>query len=151
MVTPTPLRPSSMHEEVATTLINLGDVQLSRKDFVGSVKSYERAIVVTEKTSGPTHSNLADCWGGLAFPLMELHEWAKALEATDKAQAIYAKSPGQPYPEGLVHFAHARALWEVVPARRPEAKKEAAAARASLEKVGAQPEELAEIEAWLKR
>ena len=140
-----------MHEEVATTLINLGDVQLSRKDFVGSVKSYERAIVVTEKTSGPTHSNLADCWGGLAFPLMELHEWAKALEATDKAQAIYAKSPGQPYPEGLVHFAHARALWEVVPARRPEAKKEAAAARASLEKVGAQPEELAEIEAWLKR
>ncbi len=140
-----------VHEEVATTLINLGDVQLSRKDFAASVKSYEQAIEVTEKTSGPAHSNLADCWGGLAFPLMELGDWPRALAATEKAQSIYAKSPGQPYPEGLVHFAHARALWEVVPARRAEAKHEAAAARASLEKVGAQPEELAEIDTWLKR
>ncbi len=139
-----------LHGEVATTLINLGDVQLARKDFAASVKSYEQAIVVTEKTSGPNHANLADCWGGLAFPLLELKDWKRALEATDKAQAIYAKSKGQPYPEGLVHFAHARALWEAVPARRPEAKSEAAAARTSLEKVGAQPEELAEIDGWLR-
>lgn len=140
-----------VHEEIATTLINLGDVQLARKDFNASVKSYEQAIELTQKTSGPEHANLADCWGGLAFPLMELKDWKRALEATEKAQAIYAKSKGQPYPEGLVHFAHARALWEVAPARRKEAKDEAAAARVSLEKVGAQPEELAEIEAWLRR
>ncbi len=140
-----------VHEEIATTLINLGDVQLARKDFNASVKSYEDAIVITEKTSGPEHANLADCWGGLAFPLMELKDWKRALDATEKAQAIYAKSKGQPYPEGLVHFAHARALWEVAPTRRKEAKDEAAAARVALEKVGAQPEELAEIDTWLRR
>ncbi len=106
---------------------------------------------MTEKTSGPEHANLADCWGGLAFPLMEQKDWKRALAATEKAQAIYAKAKGQPYPEGLVHFDHARSLWEVDPTRRKEAKDEAAAARVSLEKVGAQPEELAEIEAWLKR
>jgi hypothetical protein len=82
---------------------------------------------------------------------MELKDWKRALDATEKAQAIYAKSKGQPYPEGLVHFAHARALWEVAPNRRKEAKDEAAAARVALEKVGAQPEELAEIDTWLRR
>ncbi|PZR13528.1 MAG: hypothetical protein DI536_12270 [Archangium gephyra] len=138
-----------VHEDVATTLVNLGDVQLARRDFVASVKSYQRAIEVTEKTDGPAHSNLADCWGGLAFPLMELKDWKGALLATDTAQAIYAKAPGQPYAEGLVHFAHARSLWETTPAKREAAKQEARAARASLEKVGAQPEELAEMDAWL--
>ncbi|MGV3622252.1 MAG: tetratricopeptide repeat protein, partial [Archangium sp.] len=140
-----------VHEDVATTLVNLGDVQLARRDFAASVKSYQRAIEVTEKTDGPAHSNLADCWGGLAFPLMELKDWKAALAATEKAQAIYAKSPGQPYAEGLVHVAHARALWETTPAKRETAKQEARDARAALEKVGAQPEELAEIDAWLTK
>ncbi len=140
-----------VHEEVATTLVNLGDSQLARRQFDASVKSYRRAIEVTEKTSGPTHANLADCWGGLAFPLLEKQDWRGALDATDKAQAIYRVSPGQPYAEGLVHFAHARALWEATPARRADAKQEARDARTALEKVGAQPEELAEIDAWLAK
>jgi len=137
------------NEQVANALINLGDVQLARHDFDGSVKSYEDAIVATEKTSGPDHPNLADCWGGLAFPLLEQKNWARALEATNKAQAIYAKNAGQPYPENLVHVAHARALYEQVASRRAEARAEAKAARDALASIGAQPEELAEIDHWL--
>lgn len=137
------------NEQVANALINLGDVQLARRDFEGSVKTYEDAIVVTEKTSGPDHPNLADCWGGLAFPLLEQKNFQRALEATDKAQAIYAKHPGQPYAENLVHVAHARALYEQVPARRAEARAEAKAAREALVGIGAQPEELAEVDRWL--
>ncbi len=139
------------NEQVANALINLGDVQLARRDFAGSVKSYEDAIAVTEKTSGPEHPNLADCWGGLAFPLLEQKNWARALDATDRAQAIYAKHAGQPYAENLVHVAHARALYEQIPSRRAEARAEAKAAREALAGIGAQPEELAEVDAWLAK
>jgi tetratricopeptide (TPR) repeat protein len=72
-----------VNEQVANALINLGDVQLARRDFAASVKSYEEAITVTEKTAGPEHPNLGDCWGGLAFPLLEQGAWARALEATE--------------------------------------------------------------------
>ncbi|MFO0599460.1 MAG: serine/threonine-protein kinase [Myxococcaceae bacterium] len=137
------------NEQVANALINLGDVQLAKHDYAASVRSYEDAIAITEKTSGPEHPNLADCWGGLAFPLLEQREWARALAATEKAQAIYAKHPGQPYVEAIVHVAHARALYEVTPARRAEARAEAKAARSAMEGVGAQPEELAEVDRWL--
>lgn len=137
------------HEDVATTLVNLGDVQLARRDFVGSAKTYERAITVTEKVSGPDHANLADCWGGLAFPLIQLGQWRRALEATEKAQAIYAKTEGDAMAVALVHFAHAQALWQTVPARRGDAMREAKVGRAGLEKAGATPDDLKEVDTWL--
>lgn len=137
------------HEDVATTLLNLGDVQLSRGDARASVASYERAVAVTAKTSGPEHADLADCYGGLALALLELHDYRRALEASERALAIYVKSPGMPLSEGQVHFAHAQAAWASGAKHRRSAVEEARAARETLAKSGAQPSELAEVDAWL--
>ncbi len=138
------------HEDVATTLINLGDIQLARHDFAASVDSYEQAAVLTERLVGPDNPNLADCFGGEAFPLIQLKRFPKALELTNRALGIYAKKPGIPLVEAQVQFAHAEAVWEVEKGQRNAARAEAVAARATMAKAGATPDDLKELDAWLK-
>lgn len=137
------------HGDVATTLINLGDAYLVKKQFAESIEVYRRAIAVTVKTVGEASPDLGDCYVGLSFPLMASNDAKGALEATEHAQAIFAKAPGMPYVEALGHFVHAQAQWELSPGSRAKAVAEARASRETLEKSGAQEADLADIDRWL--
>ncbi|MFT3836775.1 MAG: serine/threonine-protein kinase [Myxococcaceae bacterium] len=139
-----------LHDDVATTHINLGDVLLSEKQFEASVAEYEQASEITEKLLGPDHPNLGECLGGEAFPLLQLKRWPKALQVTERALSIFANKPANPLIDAFVHVAHARALWEVDARRRSQAHAEAKTARAAMVTAGAQDTELGEVDAWLK-
>ncbi len=137
------------HDMVATTLVNLGDTLLAEKKFEDSVAAYERSAVITEKIYGSKHPNLAECYGGAAFPLMQLHQYARARALAEKALAIFADGNGVPMVVAQVRFVHAQATWELEPARRATSVAEAREARKILAGAGAQAEDMAEVDAWI--
>lgn len=139
------------HDMVATTLVNLGDTLLAEKKFEDSVAAYERSAAITEKIYGPKHPNLAECYGGAAFPLMQLRQYARAQALANKALEIFADGNGVPMVVAQVRFVHAQATWELEPQRRAAALAEAKEARSVLAGAGAQVEDMAEVDTWIAR
>jgi tetratricopeptide (TPR) repeat protein len=135
--------------EMAGSWVDVGDVELARKDYVAAEASYRRSVTAFEDIVGTSDARLG-------FPLSRAGEAAlaaghpeRAIEPLERAVTIYETAKVPAVVLAGAQFPLGRAL-AVVPARRAEAMKLVAAARAAFAAGGpAYAQQIAQADAWL--
>jgi CHAT domain-containing protein/Tfp pilus assembly protein PilF len=86
------------HPDLATPLLNLGDLYREAGAFAKAEPLYMRALALDERFSGPQHPNVATSLNNLARLYVEQGEYAKAEPLFVRSLAIAEKALGPEHP-----------------------------------------------------
>ncbi len=124
------------HPGYGITLCNLGELEL-RMDRIDDARArYEEGLRVLQAAVDDKHPWLSAALAGLAAVLLEQGEHERAHALARHAHEIHERTPTDPLAAAETRLHYGRALWEVEPARRDEARGHVVAAEAALANLG---------------
>ena len=135
--------------EMAASWVDLGDVQLRRKDFAAAVASYRRSVAEWENLVGTNDGRLATPLTRVGEAELAAGHPERALEPLERALGILTAMKVEGYLLAATQFPLARALWSQ-PAARRRARELATSARAAFAASGNMGErKLPDLDRWL--
>jgi tetratricopeptide (TPR) repeat protein len=137
--------------EFASSWVDVGDVQLDRKDPVAAAESYGKAVKAYEEMLGMTDVRLALPLWRIGEAQLRANHPERAIEPLERAVKIYEASHSPAITAADAWSRLAKALW-TKPAERARARELATKARDGYltATVARAKDRAAEMDAWLK-
>jgi len=133
-------------EDVAMSLVNIGDIHRRLGRSAEALPLYERALVLAEEQVGKDHPYVGDALLGIGECKLALGDAAAALPLLERASAIRAAG-ARPIEVADVELALAKALW--AQGQRDRATKLADSARKAFAGTPTGKRGLAELDRWV--